>query len=449
MASEKQYLDIYRAERDLLEQGSPAPLNAARTEAAEALERHGLPGPKTERYKYTDVEAAFAPDFGLNLKRINFAADPYRTFHCNVPNLSAALYYVVNDTPCPPRAEAPTSLLPEGVEVCPLSEMERKNPGFIGKFYHKAAGRDYDGVTALNTMLAQDGLFIYVPAGVALKHPLQIVNVSSAPIDLMSNRRVLIVAEAGAQLSVLFCDHAEGNHRYLTTQVTEVFVAEDAAVDLYTIEETHAANTRFSNVYVEQQAGSRTTLNGVTLHNGISCNRTDIRLLGERAEAAAAGAVIADGHERVDHNLLVEHAAPHCQSDMLYKYVLDGESVGAFAGKVLVRPGAQQTLSEQTNANLCASPTARAFSQPMLEIYADDVKCNHGSTIGKLDESALFYMRQRGIEEKEARLLLQHAFINDVLQRIDIDHLRERLSQLVELRFRGELSRCKGCKMCK
>ena len=132
---------------------------------------------------------------------------------------------------------------------------------------------------------------------------------------------------------------------------------------------------------------------------------------------------------------------------MLYKYVLDGQSNGAFAGKVYVAPGAQQTASEQTNANICVTPTARAFSQPMLEIYADDVKCNHGSTIGKLDEGALFYMRQRGISEAEARLMLQHAFINDVLRHVDIEHLHDRLSHLVDLRFRKELG-CHGCKGC-
>ena len=122
--------------------------------------------------------------------------------------------------------------------------------------------------------------------------------------------------------------------------------------------------------------------------------------------------------------------------------------MGAFAGKVLVQRDAQQTESQQTNANICASPTARAFSQPMLEIYADDVKCNHGSSIGKLDETALFYMRQRGIPEAEARLLLQHAFINDVLQRVTLEHLRDRLSHLVDLRFRGQLSKCRDCAMC-
>ena len=151
----------------------------------------------------------------------------------------------------------------------------------------------------------------------------------------------------------------------------------------------------------------------------------------------------------MDSNLLVDHVAEACTSDMLFKYVLDGESRAAFAGKVLVRPGAQQTLSQQNSANLCISPTAHVHSLPMLEIYADDVRCNHGSTIGKLDEGALLYLRQRGIPLAEARLLLQHAFVSDVLQRVPIEALRQRLSDLVERRFRGEQRHCAdGCDDC-
>ena len=219
-------------------------------------------------------------------------------------------------------------------------------------------------------------------------------------------------------------------------------------MNIYSVEETTALNTRYSTIYAEQAEGSRVNYDGVALTCGTSRNRLDVRLRGEGARTELYGAVIADGQQRVDNNILVEHLSPKCTSDMLYKYVLDDHSVGAFAGKVYVAPGAQQTASEQTNANLCAAPTARAFSQPMLEIYADDVKCNHGSTIGKLDETALFYMRQRGIPEDEARLLLQHAFVNEVLRHVQIEHLQERLSHLVEKRFRGELGKCRTCKGC-
>lgn len=443
MNSAKQYIDLYRSQQALLESNSCSPLNKRRAEAAELLERFGLPNKKVERYKYTDANALLAPDFGLNLKRIAGTADPHKAFRCNVPNMSTSLCYVVNDVIIPEELR-----LPEGVIVTSLSEYAQKDPQLLEKHYHQAANRNYDGITALNTLLVQDGLLVYLPEGTKLRHPLQIVNVSTAKMDLMSNRRILIIAEKDSEASLLFCDHAEGDNQYLTTQVVELYAGTNSQIHLYSVEETGNNNTRFCNLYAEQQANSKITFNGITLHNGRTRNRLDFRMLGEGAEIGTYGAVIADREEQVDNSILVEHAAANCQSDMLYKYVLDGSSIGAFAGKVLVQEGAQKTLSQQTNANLCASSEARAYSQPMLEIYADDVKCNHGSTIGKLDENALFYMRQRGIEEKEARLLLQHAFVNDVIQRVELEHLRDRLSHLVEMRFRGELSQCKGCKMC-
>lgn len=446
MGSERQYIEFYRRHRTLIESRSAGPLNACREPAAALLERAGLPDRRTERYKYTDAAADFAPDYGLNLRRVVPEKDPFKTFRCHVPNLSSTLLFVANDVPCPlPRGMA----LPEGVEALSLVEAAAKNPGFIEKYYHKAAARNPDGVTALNTLLAQDGILLRVKAGACVHHPIQVVNVHDSTADLLCNRRVVIVAEEGAEASVLFCNHAEGTARYLSTDVVEVYAAPSARLRIYHIEETGAGCTHYCNLYAEQAGGSRIDVGCISLRGGRTRYQSDFLLKGGEASARAFAAVMAEGEEHVDHNVLVEHAAPACSSDMLYKYVLDGRSTGAFAGKVLVREGAQQTVSRQTNANLCASPEARAYSQPMLEIYADDVKCNHGSTTGKLDEGALFYMRQRGIDEREARLLLQHAFVNDVLQRVDVEHLRERLSRLVELRFRGELDKCRACNVCK
>ncbi len=453
MASHEQYINVYRDCRDLIAAGSCEAMNAPREAAAAQLAQQGLPTHKDERCKYTDVQAAFAPDYGLNLRRIAPKVNPYEAYKCNVPNLSTSIFFVVNDVPCEAPA-ASRALLPEGALVCSLRQAGETHPELLSRYYNRAAETDrdfrmgHDGVTLLNTMLAQDGVFVYIPEGAELKNPVQIVNVSAAKADLMSVRRVLVVAGRGAKGAVLFCDHAEDGAHYLTTQVTEVFAEDGAEVELYSVEETNNSTTRFSSLYVEQGSGSKVSYDGVALTCGTSRNKVDVRLRGENARSELYGAVVADGTQRVDNNILVEHLAPKCTSDMLYKYVLDEESTGAFAGKVYVAAGAQQTASQQTNANLCASPKARAFAQPMLEIYADDVKCNHGSTVGKLDETALFYMRQRGIPEDEARLLLQHAFINDVLRHVQIPHLQERLSQLVEKRFRGELGKCKGCKGC-
>ena len=174
----------------------------------------------------------------------------------------------------------------------------------------------------------------------------------------------------------------------------------------------------------------------------------DLQLSGEGAECQLGGCVIADKQQHVDNNTLITHHASHCTSNQLYKYVLDEEATGAFAGKVYVAPGAQKTSSQMTNQNLCATRTTRMFTQPMLEIYADDVKCAHGSTVGQLNDAAVFYMQQRGISLEQARLLLEIAFINEVIDQIELVPLRDRLHYLVEKRFRGELSKCVGCKLC-
>ena len=454
MNSHIQYIELYRQYQTLLDGGSCAAMNAARAQAATLLEEQGLPTRKEERYKYTSAAAAFEPDFGLNLKRLVGHTDPYQTYRCSVPNLSTALFFVVNDVPYP-ASEAAKAQLQQGVTVDSFRNMAASRPELLEKYYNRAAATDrdfkhgHDGVTLLNTLLAQDGIVVYIPEGVTLTTPIQIVNVASAHADFMSVRRVLIVAERGSRASVLFCDHADSSHKYLSTQVAEVYIEDDAEMDIYTIEETTAQNTRFSTIYVEQADRTKFSYDGVTLLSGVSRNRLDVRLKGKDSRAELYGAVIADGEQRVDNNIIVEHLAPQCTSEMLYKYVLDGQSMAAFAGKVYVAPGAQKTESLQTNANLCASPQAHAYSQPMLEVYADDVKCDHGSTVGKLDQNAMLYMRQRGIPKNEARLLLQHAFINEVLRHVQIENIHDRLCALIDQRFRGDLKKCKTCSFCK
>lgn len=447
MTAEQQYIDLFVAERQSIDAHSADVINAQRDAAFAAFQRLGFPSQKVERYKYTDVKDAFSPNYGLNLNRLRIPSNPYDAFRCDVPNLSTSLYFMVNDQF---HSEAlPAVALPEGVIVDSLAKVATERPELVGRYYGQLANSDSDAICALNTMLVQDGLFVYVPKNVVVERPIQVVNILRADVDLMVNRRVLIVLEDGAQVKLLFCDHAVDNHPFLTTQVAEVYVGERSNLQLYELEETHTQNHRFANMLVSQAASSVATLDTITLHNGQTRNTTDVLLRGECAETNLYGCVIADKRQQVDNNTIIDHQAPKCQSTELYKYVLDDESVGAFAGRILVREGAQQTVSHETNANLCAKDTARMFTQPMLEIYADDVQCSHGSTVGQLNDAALFYMRQRGIPEQEARLLLQFAFAAEVLDTIPMEALRDRLHYLVDKRFRGELSKCEGCKLCK
>lgn len=447
MQSEKQYIDLYGKCRDMLRKHSCEVMNAVRDEAFENFKRLGFPTKKVERYKYTDIPSLFEPDYGLNINRLEIPVDPYKAFKCDVPNLSTSLYFVVNDSFY--DKALPKKELPEGVIVDSLARIAAEKPELISRYYAKIAKTEEDGITALNTMLAQDGLLIYVPKGTVVDRAIQVINILRSDVDLMVNRRVLIIVEDRAEIKLLFCDHAADDRRFLATQVIEAYVGENAGLDLYCLEETHAKNVRVSNVFISQQANSRVNHNVITLHNGTTRNRTDLVFEGEGAECNLAGCVIADKDQHVDNNTLIDHKVGHCTSNELYKYVLDENAVGAFAGKVLVRHGAQHTTSQETNQNLCTTKTARMFTQPMLEIYADDVKCAHGSTVGQLNDAALFYMQQRGISKKEAKLLLEFAFINEVIDHMKLEPLRDRLHYLVEKRFRGELNKCEGCKLCK
>ena len=441
MNSEQQYIDLYEQCRTMICEHSSDVMNAVRDEAFERFKTLGFPSKKVERYKYTDMQQLFAPDYGLNLNRLQIPVDPYEAFRCDVPNLSTSLYFVVNDMFY--HDEKPKGHLPEGVIIGSLKDFATTD------YYNRLAGDANDAATDLNTMLAQDGLYVYVPRNVKVDRAIQVINILRSDVDLMVNRRVLIILEEGAEIKMLFCDHAADDRNFLATQVIEAYVGENASLDLYCMEETHHKNVRVSNVYIDQQANSRVNHNVITLHNGITRNKLDLTFSGEGAECQCYGCVIADKQQHVDNNTLIIHKVPHCNSQELYKYVLDDKAVGAFAGRVLVEHGAQKTTSQMTNQNLTATKEARMYTQPMLEIYADDVKCAHGSTVGQLNDAALFYMRQRGISLDEAKMLLQNAFINEVIDHMQLEPLRDRLHYLVEKRFRGELNKCSGCKLCK
>lgn len=399
-----QYTVFYtQVEQSLFHRSCPV-MNEHRSAAYHTFASQGFPGTDVERYKYTDVARDFAPDYGIQLG----AATQERTEYCR-------------------------HLYDADIDVSP--------------YYNKIADTT-DSIVALNTMLAVDALLIHVPANTRPKHPIQINNILKGKQDTMSIRRILIVMERGAEADVIISDHAADHQQFLCNQVIEVSCADGSHLNLYEIEETNLMCTRYSNVFIREGRDCSVRHTVLTLFNGHTRNSCRVQLAGEHSEAILNGCVIADKMQRVDNNTVIEHMVPNCTSQELYKYVLDDSAVGAFAGMVHVHPGAQKTSSAMTNANLCATRQARMFTQPMLEIYADDVKCSHGSTVGQLNDQALFYMRQRGISLHEAQLLLKSSFISEVIDTIPLEALRDRLHFIVDKRMRGELSKCEGCKLC-
>lgn len=443
MGAEEQYIKLLAAHRKLIDENSSAQMNAMRDAAIIQLKQNGIPTRKQEDFRHIDMPSLYAPDYGVNLNRLGLkvSGDMYR---CNVPGMKTATVYVTGDVP---SLQEPLQC--GGAIITTIREASTTHPEIITGYYGRLSAGSADGTVALNTALAQDGILIYIPDGVKMPVPLQIVNIMQSPEPIMSNRRLLIVAGSGAEGEILVCDHNFSAAPTLSTQVTEIYAGPGASLQYYEVEETTPGAARVSSLFAEQQAMSRLLLDTITLHNGTTRNNYDVALAGEGAETELVGMGIADKTQQIDNYTRIRHIAPCCTSNELFKYILDEEATATFKGSIVVESGADKSVARQTNKNISLSPAAHVYTEPQLEIYADDVKCGHGATVGQLDESALFYLRQRGIPEGEARMMLMLAFTGDIIDKVRLAPLKERLTYLVDNRLRGGIDRCEGCAMCK
>lgn len=437
----QQYIDLYKDNREVIDSHAPAALNALRDDALKALDGARLPRKGSEDYEATDLEEVFAPDYGVNLTRIAFDGDAAESFRCDVPNMSTCLYTCYND-----RIVAGANAVRNAgnVVIETFGDAAVNHPEVLARYGTLASLED--PTVALNTLLVQDGLLVYVPRGVVAERPIQLVNIFNSTQPLMAVRRILVVLEPGAQARMLVCDHTQAKDvPHLSSQVVEIIAGEDSVFDYYDLEESEASTRRVSTIYARQERGSNLLIDGITLTNGFTRNNYRITVDGEHAETTLLGMTIAGDQQHVDTHTLISHNAPRCTSNEMFKYVLGDKAVGAFAGKILIKEDCPRVEAYQGNRNLCASPQARMYTKPQLEIYTDDVKASHGTTIGQLDQEALYYMRTRGISADEARRLLMQAFMADVIDGVRMEMLRDRLHHLVEKRFNGTLAACSSC----
>lgn len=441
----KQYIELHDSNLNAITAHSVPQLNNLRQEARKMLEDAVLPRKGSDDYEATDLNDVLAPDYGVNINRVDLSRESTTKFRCEVPNLSTCLYYVFNDT-FKPSATAGQS--GDHVSVMKFSDAAVKLPQVLEKYYGSVAQLT-NACTALNTMLAQDGVLIYVPKGITATKPVQLINVFDAKAQLMAVRRLLIVLEEDAHAQVLVCDHTKGDNRYLALEVVEIVAARNASVDYYHMEESDDHTTRLSQLWVRQEEGSNVLIDGITLTNGYTRNDYHIDVNGQHCDTQLMGMAIASGNQHVDNHTLINHNAPRCQSNEMFKYVLNDNSVGAFAGKILVKPNCPKIDAYQGNRNIVASPTAHMYTKPQLEIYTDDVKCSHGATVGQLDQEALFYMQTRGISLPVAQKLLMQAFMSDVIDGVRLTSLKDRLRHLVEMRLSGDAMICESCELKK
>jgi Fe-S cluster assembly protein SufD len=293
--------------------------------------------------------------------------------------------------------------------------------------------------------MASDGVFIYVPEGVVLKKPIQIINLVRSDEDIFNQHRNLIIVGKNAEATLIVCDHTLSPQKFLTNAVTEIFVGENSHFDIIRVQNEHNNAGKITHTFIHQERSSYASSNNITLHGGLVRNSTHHYLGGEGAECQSLGLYLADKFQHVDNYVNVDHAVPNCTSNQLFKGVLDDMATGAFNGRIYVHKDAQGTMAYQKNNNILLTDDAKMDSKPQLEIYADDVKCSHGATVGQLDENALFYLQSRGINKREARLMLMFGFAHEVIQNIKVDPLRDRMDNLVMQRLKGELSRCSSC----
>lgn len=444
---EKKYIDLFVENRQLIDHNSATIINDHREDAFEKFQQYGFPTQKLEEYKYIDIRQPLVNNYDINFKAVNISKTKEELYLCKIPEIDAYLYYFQNERFIIPKENLETKL-PTGVIICNLKQACQHHPELVAKHYGKLSNKEQDGLVAFNSMYAQDGLFLYVPKGVEIEKPIQIIQVLDAEVDLMTNTHNLIILEEGAKAQILVCEHTKNNLKYFHNRVTEVFVKDNATYEHYNLENSSRNMTNLSTLLVQQTEKSNVQTSMITLHNGITRNTIKVAIDGEHCQTEVGGLVLANKKQQVDNFTAIFHNKPNCQSNELYKYILDDESKCGFTGKLYVAKDAQKTQAFQTDKNLLLSKKARMRTKPQLEIYADDVKCSHGATIGQLDEKALFYMRTRGLSEKTAKHFLKYAFTADVLDNIRIEALHERMEQLIFDRLQGKLKSNGSCALC-
>lgn len=441
----RQYVDLYREHKNLIDSHAAPALNALREEACRSLEANDLPRRGSENYEHTDLIGMLAPDYGLNVARVAIDVNPAASFRCDVPHLSTSLFFLINDTFA--AGERSYADLPEGVTVMGLARFAREYPDVATAHYGKLADIN-NPIVALNTLLCQDGVVIYVRRGVKVEKPLQLVNILHNGMPLMTVRRLLVILEEEAEAKLLVCDHTQREDvNFLSLETVEIFAGARSHFDLYDLEESSEQTGRLYSLYMRQEMQSSVMIDGITLYNGTTRNEYHTEFAAPGSELKLYGMGIEDAGRSLETYSRIAHEAGDCHTDELFKYVVDDQAVGSFTGRIYVAEGAARTEAYQANRNLVGSDEARMYAKPQLEIYNDDVKCSHGTAIGRLDEMQLFYMRTRGLSEHEARLLLKQAFMADVIDGVRLEALRERLKHLVERRFAGEAAGCGTCSL--
>jgi Fe-S cluster assembly protein SufD len=443
ISAEQMFSSLFTENFSTIKGGEPASITRLREQAIESVRKNGFPGPNTENWRFTSLHPLFNAPYHYDFSNQSRPFDISSIFTCDVYDLDTFSITLLNGWYV--YQNAPLITLGDGTIIGSLAKAMETYPEIIEKYIGTIADINQPGLSALNTAFWQDGMFIYVPEGVVVEKPIQVINIVNSPDPLMIHPRHLVVLEKESKLTLVHCDHSLTHNVSFTNSLTETFIGEKANLEFYKIQNKGHNSAVVNTLFFNQKHESKLTSNALVLNGGFTKNIINVKLEEKEARAELNGLYLVDSNQHVDNQLFVDHASPECLSEQLYKGILDDEATAVFSGKIMVRKDAQKTLAYQNNRNILLTDDAKANAQPQLEIYADDVKCSHGATVGQLDPEAMFYLRTRGLSERSARMLLMYAFAGEVVQRISIDPLRERIDHLVEKRLKGELSICDQC----
>ncbi|MCK0161112.1 Fe-S cluster assembly protein SufD [Allomuricauda sp. F6463D] len=404
------------------------PVHEERSNAIKNFETKGFPSKKDEAWKYTSLRG---------LQKIDFSIFPKQETSLEYKDVKKYFLHEIDTYKIVFVDGVYSSYLSEtthdGVDICLMSSAFNK-PMFkqvIEVYFNKAASKD-ESLTSLNTAFSKEGAYIYIPKNKMPKKPIQILHLATGnEAALMLQPRNLIVAEDNAEVQIMERHQSLTDNEVFTNSVTEIFAGKDAIVDYYKVQNDASTASLVDNTYISQKNSSVVRVHTFSLGGKLIRNNLNFYQNGERIDSTLKGITILGDKQHVDHHTLVHHAQPNCESHQDYKGIFGDSSTGVFNGKIIVDKIAQKTDAFQQNNNVLLSDKSTINSKPQLEIFADDVKCSHGCTIGQLNEEALFYLRSRGIPKKEAKALLMYAFTNNVLESVRIPELKARINKII------------------
>ena len=398
-----------------------------RSEAIKQFESIGFPNKKLENWKYTSLKNLLNTDYSV-LPEINNVLEFKNIKKYLIDDIDSYKIIFVDGKYCSHLSETTH----EGMDICILSAAltQSKYELIIENYFNKIALKD--GITSLNTAFSNEGAFIHIPKNKFVEKPIQIIHFSTGnEASLMFQPRNMIVVDENSQVQIIERHQSLSENKVFTNSVTEIYADKKSIIDYYKIQNDNLQASLIDNTYINQQRNSTFSMHTFSFGNELVRNNLNISQNDEFIETTIKGVTIIGNNQHVDHNTLIQHNKPNCNSHQDYKGIYDNKSTGVFNGQIVVNKQAQKTNAFQSNNNILLSDKATINAKPQLEIYADDVKCSHGCTVGQLDKNALFYLKSRGIPEKEATALLMYGFANNILRSVKIPEIKNRINHII------------------